>query len=92
MTNSADFTRQAAELVAENDRSPTAPRQADVDGLRELLDLVEDFPSNDQRARYILTSNWFRDHGESASAWASVTGVWLPEQRRASVPGGRMGA
>lgn len=37
------------------------PFQADVDALRDLLDLMENFESNDQRARYLLTSNWLRD-------------------------------
>lgn len=39
----------------------SAPDQADVDALRALLDLMGDFPSNDQRARYLLTCNWMRD-------------------------------
>lgn len=37
------------------------PEQGDVDTLRGLLDLMADFPDNDQRARYLLTSNWMRD-------------------------------
>ena len=39
----------------------TGPDQADVDALRGLLDLMADFPDNDQRARYLLTCNWMRD-------------------------------
>ena len=39
----------------------TGPDQGDVDQLRELLDLMVDFPSNDQRARFLLSSNWLRD-------------------------------
>jgi hypothetical protein len=38
----------------------TSLAQADVDALRELLDLMENFPDNDQRARYLLTCNWMR--------------------------------
>jgi hypothetical protein len=37
------------------------PLQADVDELRDLLDLMVNFPSNDQRARFLLSSNWCRD-------------------------------
>jgi hypothetical protein len=40
------------------------PDQADVDALRELLDLMVNFPSNDQRARYLLGCNWMRDRDE----------------------------
>lgn len=37
------------------------PDQADVDALRSLLDLMENFGSNDQRARYLLCSDWLRE-------------------------------
>lgn len=37
------------------------PDPDDLDALRGLLDLMADFPNNDQRARYLLTSNWMRD-------------------------------
>jgi hypothetical protein len=85
----ADFTRDVREMVAQGDRVPTqreaipGPRQADVDGLRDLLDLLEGFSSNDQRARFILSSNWFRDHGAEAGAWAHATGIWLDDRERA---------
>ncbi|WP_158305621.1 MULTISPECIES: hypothetical protein [unclassified Nocardioides] len=46
----------------------TGPNQTDVDALRELLDLMADFRDNDQRARYLLSSNWLRDRGAIASA------------------------
>jgi hypothetical protein len=39
-----------------------SPRQNDVDELRELLDLLERFSDNDQRARFLLSSNWLRDY------------------------------
>jgi hypothetical protein len=40
------------------------PNQADVDQLRGLLDLMANFPDNDQRARYLLSSNWMRRQQE----------------------------
>lgn len=42
--------------------------QSDVDALRGLLDLMADFTDNDQRARYLLSSNWMRDRGAAAAA------------------------
>lgn len=45
-----------------------SPDQSDVDALRVLLDLMADFPDNDQRARYLLSSNWMRDRGAAAAA------------------------
>lgn len=39
----------------------TTSNQADVDALRHLLDISANFDSNDQIARFILTSNWLRD-------------------------------
>jgi hypothetical protein len=36
------------------------PDQRDVDELRDLLDLMRNFPDNDQRARFLLSSNWLR--------------------------------
>ncbi|UAJ16223.1 hypothetical protein SEA_MALIBO_47 [Gordonia phage Malibo] len=38
-------------------------RQEWVDELRDLLDLMEAFSDNDQRARYLLGSNFLRDNG-----------------------------
>lgn len=49
-------------------RRMSAPEQADVDALRDLLDLMENFPSNDQRARYLLSCDWMRDRGAQAAA------------------------
>lgn len=44
----------------------SAPIQQHVDGLRALLDLMANFSDNDQRARYLLSSNWMRDNGQAA--------------------------
>jgi hypothetical protein len=49
----------------------SAPNQADVDALRALLDLMANFESNDQRARYLLSSNWMRDRDAAATPAAS---------------------
>ncbi|WP_181641448.1 hypothetical protein, partial [Nocardioides massiliensis] len=51
----------------------SAPEQSDVDAVRELLDLMETFSDNDQRARYLLTSNWLRDRGAIAGARLQAT-------------------
>lgn len=48
----------------------TAPAQSDVDTLRHLLDIMCNFTSNDQRARFLLSSDWIRDR----DAELSVTG------------------
>jgi hypothetical protein len=49
-------------------RMSTEPNQADVDALRGLLDLMANFESNDQRARYLLSSNWMRDRDAALTA------------------------
>jgi len=61
------------ELLAVHPAEPAAvedasrPDQADVDTVRRLLDLMAGFESNDQRARYLLSSNWLRDRGSAAA-------------------------
>lgn len=80
-----------------------APSQEDVDQLRELLDLMESFASNDQRARYLLTSNWLRDRGAAAAAHLTgevecvcpgseqpFKGRHVPRDRRAACPACRV--
>lgn len=42
--------------------------QAWIDELRELLDLMENFESNDQRARFLLGSNFLRYNGRAIAA------------------------
>jgi len=49
--------------MTEPDTPATVPEQSDVDALRDLLDLMEKFESNDERARYLLSSEWMRDRG-----------------------------
>jgi hypothetical protein len=44
-----------------------APYPEDVAAVRGLLDLMADFSSNDQRARFLLSSNWLRDRGAIAA-------------------------
>ncbi|MCX2753121.1 hypothetical protein [Gordonia sp. 4N] len=36
-----------------------------VDELRDLLDLMQNFSDNDQRARFLLSSNFLRDNGSA---------------------------
>lgn len=38
-----------------------ATEQSTVDGLRAVFDLMENFKDNDQRARYLLSSNWMQE-------------------------------
>jgi hypothetical protein len=45
----------------------SGPDLDDVVELTRLLDLMRDFPSNEQRARYLLTSNWLRERGAEAA-------------------------
>lgn len=44
------------------------PCLADVEALTELLDLMATFDSNEQRARYLLSSSWMRDRGAVVAA------------------------
>jgi len=44
------------------------PDSDDVRALTALLDLMAEFPSNEQRARYLLSSNSLRDCGAAAAA------------------------
>lgn len=53
--------------------SPAGPHPADVAELTQLLDLMCDFPSNEQRARYLLSSNWMRERGVAAAERARET-------------------
>jgi hypothetical protein len=43
------------------------PDPSDVAALTDLFDLMASFPSNEQRARYLLSSNWMRDRGAAAA-------------------------
>lgn len=51
----------STELLDALRRNPL--RQEWVDELRDLLDLMENFSDNDQRARFLLSSNFLRDNG-----------------------------
>lgn len=46
------------------------PDPADVEAVRGLLEMMNrtGFASDDQRARYLLSSNWLRDRGAAAAA------------------------
>lgn len=43
------------------------PADRDVADLTHLLDLMETFASNEQRARYLLSSDWLRERGAAAA-------------------------
>lgn len=51
--------------------TPT-PDLNEVARLAELLELLAPFPSHDQRARYLLSSNWMRDHDAAVVSNAFV--------------------
>lgn len=53
-----------------DDVAALEPDSDDVAALRHLLDMMGNFPSNDQRARYLLTCDWMRDRGAVAAARA----------------------
>jgi hypothetical protein len=36
------------------------PDPRDVEEVTTLFDLMQDFPSNEERARFLLSSNWMR--------------------------------
>lgn len=48
--------------LTDTEQTTTGPNQSEVDKLRELLDLMDGFSDNDQRARFLLSSNWLRDY------------------------------
>jgi hypothetical protein len=43
------------------------PDPRDVAELTRLFGLMRDFPSDEQRARYLLSSNWIRERGAEAA-------------------------
>jgi hypothetical protein len=61
------------------------PDPRDVAELTRLLGLMRDFPSDEQRARYLLTSNWMRERGAEA---ARVNAEQLAAVQTASPAGG----
>ncbi|ALY07682.1 hypothetical protein SEA_MCKLOVIN_44 [Gordonia phage Mcklovin] len=65
----------SAELVDALRRDPLP--QEWVDELRDLLDLLGDFSSNDQRARYLLASNFLRDNGDAIAQRSRALDVEL---------------
>lgn len=53
------------------------PDPADVEAVTYLLDLMANFPSNEQRARYLLSCNWMRDRGCAAAERAQASLIAL---------------
>lgn len=45
---------------------PVGPDAGDVADLAHLFELMRNFPSDEQRARFLLTSNWMRERGAEA--------------------------
>lgn len=52
--------------------SGPGPDQRDVDAVRQLLDDMDALADNDQRARYLLSSDWMRERGSAASNRLSI--------------------
>ena len=48
------------------------PDTRDVAALTGLLDLMADFPSNEQRARYLLSCDWFTREGVAVATRAAI--------------------
>jgi hypothetical protein len=61
------------------------PDPRDVAELTRLFGLMRDFPSDEQRARYLLSSNWLRDRGAEA---ARINAEQLAAVQTASPAGG----
>jgi hypothetical protein len=61
------------------------PDPRDVAELTRLFGLMRDFPSDEQRARYLLTSNWLRERGAEA---ARINAEQLAAVQTASPAGG----
>lgn len=57
--------------VPEQRRAGPDPRA--VAELTAVLDLLANFTSNEQRARYLLSSNFMRDHGAAAARHACAS-------------------
>jgi len=51
------------------------PHPADVLDLMDLLDRMRNFPSNEQRARALLTSNWMREREAAAERRGAAVAV-----------------
>ncbi|MFW6598159.1 hypothetical protein ACOCHS_06475 [Propionibacteriaceae bacterium Y2011] len=73
-------------MTAANHGMSTGPNPTDVAELRDLLDLMGNFTSNDQRARYLLTSDWLRNNG---ARLAEESHAALAELRARAQAGGR---
>ena len=63
----------------------SGPDPRDVCALTELLDLLEGFSSNEQKARYLLTCNWFTREGVAVATRAAISDAmfWADDRRSA---------
>lgn len=85
LTSAATSQRMTARREARH------PDPADVDALRDLLELTEGFADNDQRARYLLSSNWLRDRGAAAAALVGGLSAIEGTLKTQAAPAGRQG-
>jgi hypothetical protein len=71
-------------LTREKRAVSSAPDSRDVEALTELLDLTDSFISNEQRARYLLTCNWFVREGVAVATRAAIKDRLFWQERAAS--------
>ena len=69
------------DTAARSPRTP-GPDERDVAELTKLLDLLAGPTPNDQRARYLLSSNWFAREGVAVATRAAVSEAMFWAARR----------
>lgn len=64
----------------------SGPDPRDVEALTDLLDLMSFFPSNEQRARYLLSCNWMRERGAAVAAQSAADLAALRDRATVRMP------